>query len=70
MRPASFHESDEVREALVSRPDRGQAEPLQRELFAPATPPVIDELKELDLDELTPRQAVEWLRGQQDKLSS
>jgi DNA mismatch repair protein MutS len=63
-------ESDEVREALVSRPDRGQAEPLQRELFAPATPPVIDELKELDLDELTPRQAVEWLRGQQDKLSS
>ena len=63
-------ESDEVREALVAQPEQRRGEPLQRELFAPATPPVIDELTELDLDELTPRQAVEWLRGQQDKLSS
>ena len=44
--------------------------PQQRELFSPAAPPIVDDLKALDLDELTPRQAVEWLRNQQDKLSS
>ena len=63
-------EGDEVREALVTEPERHRDGPQQRELFSPAPPPIVDDLKALDLDELTPRQAVEWLRNQQDKLSS
>ena len=63
-------EGDEVREALVTEPERHRDGPQQRELFSPAAPPIVDDLKALDLDELTPRQAVEWLRSQQDKLSS
>ena len=44
--------------------------PPQRELFAPPPPPVVDELQELDLDDMTPRQAVAWLREQQRKLEA
>ena len=63
-------EGDEVREALVAEPERARPGPLQRELFAPPPPPVVDELQELDLDDMTPRQAVAWLREQQRKLEA
>jgi DNA mismatch repair protein MutS len=61
-------EGDEVREALVGAPERARTGPHQRELFAAAPPPVVEELRALDLDGLTPRQAVEWLRAQQAQL--
>ena len=62
-------EGEEVREALVTEPDRHRDGPQQRELFAPAPPPVVNHLRELDLDDMTPRQAVAWLREQQRKLA-
>ena len=61
-------EGEDVRQALVSDRDRDAPGPRQRELFAPQTDPVVDELKQLDLDDMTPRQAVEWLRERQGKL--
>ncbi len=61
-------EGDEVREALVTRPQQDKPGPTQRELFARAPDPLVDELRELDLDDLSPREAVEWLRRQQDRL--
>ena len=61
-------EGDEVRKALVTEPERVRPGPHQRELFAAAPPPVVEDLRALDLDGLTPRQAVEWLRAQQAKL--
>ena len=61
-------EGDDVREALVSQRDRLRPGPKQRELFAPPPEPVIEELMKIDLDDLTPRQAVEWLRERQQQL--
>jgi len=58
-------EGNEVREALVGARERQKPGPKQRELFAPPPDPVVDELKALDLDEITPRQAVDWLRERQ-----
>lgn len=63
-------EGDEVREALVSQLDLQKPGPKQRELFAPPPPPLIEELMQVDLDDMTPRQAVEWLREQQAQLKS
>ena len=61
-------EGDEVREALVSQRDRQRPGPQQRELFTPPPEPVIEELMKIDLDDLTPRQAVDWLREHQQQL--
>lgn len=61
-------EGDDVREALVSQRDRKKPGPKQRELFAPPPEPVVDALQKLDLDDLTPRQVVDWLREQQQQL--
>ncbi|MEZ6038310.1 MAG: DNA mismatch repair protein MutS [Planctomycetota bacterium] len=61
-------EGDEVREALVSKRDRQKPGPKQGQLFAPPPEPVVEELKQLDVDDMTPKQAVEWLRQQQAKL--
>jgi DNA mismatch repair protein MutS len=63
-------EGDEVREALVSQRDRKKPGPKQRELFAPPPEPVVEALRNIDLDDLTPRQAVEWLREQQQQLQA
>ena len=63
-------EGDDVREALVSQRDRKKPGPKQRELFAPPPGPVVDALQKLDLDDLTPRQVVDWLREQQQQLKS
>jgi DNA mismatch repair protein MutS len=63
-------EGGEVREALVSQRDLQKPGPKQRELFLPQPEPVIEELMKIDLDELTPRQAVDWLRAQQQQLNS
>ena len=63
-------EGDEVREALVSQRDLQKPGPKQRELFSPPPEPVIEELMKIDLDDLTPRQAVDWLREHQQQLKS
>ena len=61
-------EGDEVREALVSQRDRSKPGPQQRELFAAAPEPLAEELNKIDIDDLTPRQAVDWIRNQQASL--
>jgi DNA mismatch repair protein MutS len=60
-------EGGEVREALVAARDRQRPGLKQKELFAPATDPIVDELRALDLDGLTPRQALDLLRAWQDR---
>jgi len=54
-------EGDETRELLVAARDRDRPGPKQRELFAPPPDPLIEELRQLDVDDLTPRQALELL---------
>lgn len=61
-------EGEEVREALVGRQERTRSGPKQGQLFAPPPEPVVEELRQLDLDDMTPKQAVEWLREHQAKL--
>lgn len=63
-------DGDEVRQALVSQRDLQKPGPMQRELFVPQPEPVIEELMKIDLEDLTPRQAVDWLREQQQQLKS
>ncbi len=60
-------EGDEVREALVAARDRQRPGPRQRELFAPPPDPVVAELQRLDLDDVTPRRALELLRELQER---
>jgi DNA mismatch repair protein MutS len=54
-------EGDEVRAALVTARERQRPGPRQKELFAPPPDPLVEQLKALDLDGLTPRQALELL---------
>ena len=61
-------EGDEVREALVSQRELSKPGPKQRELFAAPPEPLAEELNKIDIDDLTPRQAVEWIRDQQASL--
>jgi DNA mismatch repair protein MutS len=60
-------EGDAVRDALVTERDRGRPGPKQCELFAAPPDPIVEELRGLDLDEMSPRQAVELLRQWQDR---
>ncbi|MCU0867659.1 MAG: DNA mismatch repair protein MutS [Planctomycetes bacterium] len=50
-------ESGEVRETLVAARDRAKPGLKQKELFAPPPDPIVEELRGLDLDELSPRAA-------------
>ena len=54
-------EGDEVREVLLASRQPRRTGPKQRELFAPPPHPVVEELRRLDVDGLTPRQALELL---------
>jgi DNA mismatch repair protein MutS len=56
-----------VRDALVTKSQRRQKGPQQRELFAPPTDPVLDELQKLDLDDISPRRALELLQHWQQR---
>ncbi len=60
-------EGDTVRDSLVAARDRARPGPRQKELFAPPPDPVLEELKKLDLDDLSPRQAVDLLRRWQER---
>ncbi|MFO1029806.1 MAG: DNA mismatch repair protein MutS [Planctomycetota bacterium] len=56
-----------VRDKLVTARDRRKPGLAQKELFAPPPDPVLDELGKLDLDDLSPRQALELLRRWQEQ---
>ncbi|MBM3974529.1 MAG: DNA mismatch repair protein MutS [Planctomycetes bacterium] len=60
-------EGGEVREALVAARDRQRPGIKQKELFAPPPDPIVEELRALDLDGLTPRQALDLLRTWQER---
>ena len=60
-------EGGEVRETLVAARDRHRPGLKQKELFAPPVDPVLEELQQLCLDDLTPRQAMDLLRQWQDR---
>ena len=60
-------EGGEVREALVVARDRARPGMKQKELFAPPPDPIVEELRQLDLDEVTPRQAAELLQKWQQR---
>jgi DNA mismatch repair protein MutS len=57
----------EVREALVTARERARPGLKQKELFAPPPDPIVEELQQLDLDDLTPRQAAELLQRWQQR---
>jgi len=59
-------EGDEVREALVAARDRQRPGMRQKELFAPPPHPLLEHLKRLDLDGMSPRQALDLLREWQE----
>jgi DNA mismatch repair protein MutS len=60
-------EEDVVRDALVTARERQRPGLQQKELFAPPPDPVVEELKKLALDDLTPRQALELLQQWQER---
>ena len=60
-------EGASMRDTLVAARERARPGPKQRELFAPPPDPVLAELRQLDVDDLTPRQAVELLRRWQER---
>jgi DNA mismatch repair protein MutS len=59
-------EGDVVQQALTTAQKRGRG-PKQKELFAPPPDPIVEELRGLDLDGLTPRQALEMLASWQQR---
>jgi len=56
-----------VRDKLVTARDRVRPGMKQKELFAPPPDPIVEELGKLDLDELSPRQALDQLRQWQER---
>jgi len=60
-------EGDDVRESLVNARERSKPGPRQNELFAPPPEPLVEELRELDLDDMSPRQAYELLVRWQER---
>jgi DNA mismatch repair protein MutS len=60
-------EGGEMREALVAARDRQRPGLKQKELFAPPPDPVVEDLRRLDLDDVSPRQALDLLRGLQQR---
>ena len=50
-----------MREHNVSARERGRAGPQQKELFAPPPDPIVEELHALDIDGLSPRDALALL---------
>ncbi|MDR5867247.1 DNA mismatch repair protein MutS [Halomonas koreensis] len=60
-------EVDQGQRGEATAPDGGPA-PQQADLFASAPHPVVESLSGLTLDELTPRQALEWLYHWQESL--
>jgi DNA mismatch repair protein MutS len=56
-----------VRDKLVTARDRVRSGMKQKELFAPPPDPIVEELGKLDLDELSPRQALDQLRQWQER---
>jgi DNA mismatch repair protein MutS len=62
-------EGDEVRESLVAAKQAKASAPKQKSLFAPPVDPVVEALRKLDVDGLTPRQALETLAKLKEQAS-
>jgi DNA mismatch repair protein MutS len=60
-------EGDQVRDALVQARDRQRPGLKQKDLFGPPLDPIVEELQKLDLDDVSPRTAVELLRQWQER---
>jgi DNA mismatch repair protein MutS len=60
-------EGEDVRQALVVARDRARPGLKQQELFAPPPDPIVEELRRLDLDEVSPRRALELLQQWQQQ---
>ncbi|MFM1872804.1 MAG: hypothetical protein RL398_2226 [Planctomycetota bacterium] len=60
-------EGDEVREALVAERDRKKPGRRQQELFGPPPDPVLEDLRKLDVDDVSPRRALDVLRELQER---
>ena len=60
-------DADRSVQLLVAARDRKRPGPVQRELFAPLPDPVLAELRALELDDVSPRQALDLLRGWQQR---
>ncbi|MFN9755745.1 MAG: MutS-related protein, partial [Planctomycetota bacterium] len=60
-------EGGAMREALVAARDRQRPGLKQKELFAPPPDPVVEDLRRLDLDDVSPRQALDLLRDLQQR---
>ncbi|MBX3462066.1 MAG: DNA mismatch repair protein MutS [Planctomycetes bacterium] len=63
-------EGCEFRDTLVAAQERARPGPRQRELFAPPPDPLLEELRQLDLDGLTPRAAHDLLRRWQERAAA
>jgi DNA mismatch repair protein MutS len=51
------------------KPKPGKAPaPQQADMFATLPHPVLEELSKLKIDDMTPRQAIEWLYGLQNRI--
>jgi DNA mismatch repair ATPase MutS len=60
-------EGAEVRDSLVEARDRRRPGMQQKSLFAPPPDPIVEELRGVDLDGLTPRAAHDLLRRWQER---
>ena len=60
-------EGADVRSSLVQARERQRPGLKQKELFAPPPDPIVEELRKLELDDVSPRQALELLRQWQDR---
>jgi len=60
-------EGADMREHLVSAHDRRRPGPRQKELFAPPPDPIVEELRALDVDGLSPRDALSLLAKWQER---
>jgi DNA mismatch repair protein MutS len=60
-------DGSEVREALVTARDRARPGLKQKELFAPPPDPIVEALRGLDLDDVSPRRALELLQQWQQR---
>ena len=60
-------EGDDVRESLIASRERNRVGVRQQELFAPLPDPLLEQLRAIDLDEVSARQALELLREWQQR---
>ncbi|MCA8974202.1 MAG: DNA mismatch repair protein MutS [Planctomycetes bacterium] len=61
-------EGDEVRASLIESRERNRPGMRQQELFAPPPDPIVEQLRQLDVDDLSARQALDLLRAWREEV--